>query len=220
MPVIAVVGAGAGLGLEIARGFGSRGFQVALVSRTQSKLDHLAGLLGAEGIEAAGFAADITDADAVAAAFSAIRERFGRVDVLEFSPADPALGGIDVLDVTIETARPQLEFYLSAIDVIRQVLPAMLDAGSGTIFVSTGGGSVHPFPAIANITLAAGALRNYTLNLHQAVADRGIYVAHVAISAWIGGGHPDAAPEVIAAAYMDLYDVRSDAELHYKALGD
>lgn len=34
MPVIAIVGAGPGLGLSIARRFGRQGFAVALISRT------------------------------------------------------------------------------------------------------------------------------------------------------------------------------------------
>lgn len=42
MPLLTIVGAGPGMGLSIARQFGSRGFDVALVSRTQSKLDGLA----------------------------------------------------------------------------------------------------------------------------------------------------------------------------------
>ena len=43
MPLIAIIGAGPGLGLEIARAFGRKGFDVALVARDQSKLDVLAG---------------------------------------------------------------------------------------------------------------------------------------------------------------------------------
>lgn len=35
MKTITIVGAGAGLGLSIARKFGSNGFQVALISRSQ-----------------------------------------------------------------------------------------------------------------------------------------------------------------------------------------
>lgn len=38
MPVIAIVGAGPGLGLAIARAFGTQGFNVALVSRSPKKL--------------------------------------------------------------------------------------------------------------------------------------------------------------------------------------
>jgi short-subunit dehydrogenase len=43
MPTIAIVGAGPGLGLSIAKVFGRNAFQVALISRTQSTLDGLAG---------------------------------------------------------------------------------------------------------------------------------------------------------------------------------
>lgn len=45
MPVIAIVGAGPGMGLAIARTFGSRGFDVALISRNRAKLDDLVGKL-------------------------------------------------------------------------------------------------------------------------------------------------------------------------------
>ncbi|HEV7948517.1 MAG TPA: SDR family NAD(P)-dependent oxidoreductase, partial [Glaciihabitans sp.] len=38
MPVIAIVGAGPGLGAAVARRFGREGFSVALISRDQSKL--------------------------------------------------------------------------------------------------------------------------------------------------------------------------------------
>ncbi len=49
MPVIAVVGAGPGLGLSIARRFGREGFAVALISRTPANLDRLAAELTAAG---------------------------------------------------------------------------------------------------------------------------------------------------------------------------
>lgn len=41
MPVIAIIGAGPGLGRSIARRFGREGFTVALISRTAPKLDRL-----------------------------------------------------------------------------------------------------------------------------------------------------------------------------------
>ncbi len=87
MPTIAIVGAGTGLGLSIAKAFGSHGFSVALVSRTQARLDALAAELTDARIEAAGFVADVMDTASVAAAFDRIKERFGQVDVLEYSPA-------------------------------------------------------------------------------------------------------------------------------------
>jgi short-subunit dehydrogenase len=61
MATIAIVGAGPGLGRSIAKVFGRNGFSVALVARTQEKLDGLAVELRKSGVEAVGFAADVMD---------------------------------------------------------------------------------------------------------------------------------------------------------------
>lgn len=221
MPVIAIVGAGPGLGIEIARAFGSKGFRVAMISRNAAKLDALATDLRAEGIEAAGFVGDIHQPDTIVAAFTAIKDRYGTIDVLEFSPVDQTLDAVGVLDVTPDNLQPQIDFYLhGAIHAIRQVVPDMIAAKSGTILVTTGGGSLTPVPQLANITIAAAGLRNWTLNLHNELEPHNIYVAHIAISAWIGAGHPGAAPDVIARAYTELFETRTEPELHYIALDE
>ncbi|WP_218829358.1 SDR family NAD(P)-dependent oxidoreductase [Rhodococcoides fascians] len=68
MPLITIIGAGPGLGLEIARAFGRKGFDIALVARNQAKLDTLAGTLTDEGFRARGFAADVSRPDTITAA--------------------------------------------------------------------------------------------------------------------------------------------------------
>src|ERR1700744_3701472 len=104
MPVIAIVGAGPGLGLSIARRFGREGFAVALISRSAANLGTLTAELRRAGVEAAGFEADVRDRLALTSALAAAAHRFGPVDVLEYSPAAhgaPAgLAMTDVLHVT------------------------------------------------------------------------------------------------------------------------
>ncbi|MBF4571908.1 SDR family NAD(P)-dependent oxidoreductase [Herbiconiux sp. VKM Ac-1786] len=218
MPLITIIGAGPGLGLEIARAFGQKGFEVALVARDQTKLDSLAQTLAGEGIHAQGFAADISRPATITKALGSIRDTLGPIDVLEFSPADRTLKSVDALNVTVENLQPQLDFYLGgAVTAIGAVLPDMVARGTGTVLVTTGGGSLAPTPARGNINIAAAGLRNWTLNLNTALANTGVYVAFVAITALIGGGRPDAEPDVIAQSYVKLYDERRDAELHYVA---
>jgi NADP-dependent 3-hydroxy acid dehydrogenase YdfG len=225
VPTIAIVGAGPGLGLSIAKVFGRNGFSVALVSRGQDKLDRLAAELAASGVDAAGFAADIMDRPALTAAFGHIEERLGEVDVLEYSPAphDPVPGVTmtAALDATVEAVQPQLDYYLyGALTAARQVLPGMVERGSGTLLFTTGGSSVDPLaapPEFATTAIAGAALRAWVLALHQALAGTGVYAAHVPISAWIGSGGPDTQADTIALRYWDLHTQRDGAEHPYAA---
>lgn len=218
MPVIAIVGAGPGMGLSIAKRFGGHGFEVALIARDTAKLGTLITQLEEQGVSAAAFTADVTDRPSIAAAFEQINKRFGRVDVLEYSPATREVEMAGPLEVTPENLQPQIEYYLyGAVTAAAQVLPAMREAGSGTLLFTTGGGSITPHPAMGNINAAAAALRNWVLNLHQVLDGTGVHAAHVAISAWIGSGPPEAEPDTIASVYWDLHTARDRAEIDYVA---
>lgn len=225
MPTIAIVGAGSGLGLSIAKTFGRHGFSAALVSRTQEKLDALVTELSAAGIDAGGFAADVMDPASVAAAFDRIKERYGQVDVLEYSPAPhnpvPGLSNPVALAADRASIQPQIEYYLyGGLAATEQVLPAMIERGSGTIIYTTGGSSMDPMAGSAEFTTTAigsGALRTYALKLHQSTAGSGVHVAHVPIFTWIGTGGPDTQPDTIAEHFWSLYTTRDAAEKPYPA---
>jgi NAD(P)-dependent dehydrogenase (short-subunit alcohol dehydrogenase family) len=77
-----VTGGGSGINQRIAERLAEQGANVALVGRTQSKLDDVAGGIEAAGGKAAGFAADVRDYDALARSASAARERFGTLGII------------------------------------------------------------------------------------------------------------------------------------------
>ncbi|HTJ71830.1 MAG TPA: SDR family oxidoreductase [Actinospica sp.] len=219
MPTIAIVGAGPGMGLAIARAFGTRGFDVALIARNRGKLDDLVTALAAQDITAAAFPADVLDHDQLTRALADAAARFGRIDVLEYSPA----GQLDPSGMTIPSAtapagvQAQMDAQLyGALAATQAVLPAMREAGAGTLLYTTGAGSVSPIPMFGNINAAAAALRNWVLNLHGELADTGIQAAHVAIGVWIGthgpAGAPTATADEIAPVYWDLHTKRDEAE--------
>jgi NAD(P)-dependent dehydrogenase (short-subunit alcohol dehydrogenase family) len=219
MPAIAIVGAGPGMGLAIARTFAERGFDVALVARDRRKLDDLAATLAAEGVTAAAFPADVLDHDQLTQALRDAAARFGGIDVLEYSPAGSAhTTAMTVPSATTPTdVHQQMDFQLyGAIAATRAVLPAMREAGTGTLLYTTGAGSVSPIPMFGNINAAAAALRNWVINLHGELADTGIQAAHVAIGVWIGthgpAGAPTATADQIAPVYWDLHTHRGEAE--------
>ena len=229
MPTLAIVGAGPGMGLAIARTFGGRGFDVALIARTREKLEKLVDQLGQEGVTAAGFPADILDRASLTEALDAARARFGGIDVLEYSPAPhspvPGLTMAAPSQVTVDNLQPMIEYgFYGAVAAARAVLPAMRQAGAGTLLFTTGGGSVDPVPMLGNANAAQAALRNWTINLNKELAGTGVHAAHVAINVWIGEGvvdapegSPTATPEQIAPLYWDLHENRDRSEAIFNA---
>ncbi|MET4923608.1 SDR family NAD(P)-dependent oxidoreductase [Streptomyces sp. PSRA5] len=216
MPTIAIVGAGPGLGLSIARVFGGHGFDVALISRTKTNLDALVDALSEAGITAEGFPADVADPAQVTSALDAAITRFGGIDVLEFSP-HAGLSMTSPKEVTVDTLRPQIDSLLyGAVAAAQTVLPGMLRAGSGTLLFTTGGGAITPYPMLATANIAQAGQRNWAVNLHNTLAGEGIYAANVAINLMIGTeapeGVPHRAPDDIALDYWALHTDRTQAE--------
>jgi NAD(P)-dependent dehydrogenase (short-subunit alcohol dehydrogenase family) len=77
-----VTGGGSGINLTIAKRFAEHGARVTLLGRTQEKLDRACDEIRTIGGTADGFAADVRDFAAVAAAFARTREQFGEVDLV------------------------------------------------------------------------------------------------------------------------------------------
>ncbi|CQR59097.1 SDR family NAD(P)-dependent oxidoreductase [Paenibacillus riograndensis] len=211
MKTIAIVGAGAGLGMSIAKKFGQNGFRVALISRNEEKLNQLVIELEQLGIEAAPFQADILNKEQIEVAFAAIKEKYGFIDVLEYSPTPSINTVTPTLDVTEENALYQFQFnVLGALSSVRQVLPEMLDKQSGALLFTTGGAAIHPVPMMGNVGIAISGLRNYIFNLNSELADKGVYAGHLSIGIWM---QPNSGvQDKIADIWYDMYTKRDRVE--------
>ncbi|OKP98638.1 SDR family oxidoreductase [Paenibacillus sp. P46E] len=211
MKTIAIVGAGAGLGMSIAKKFGQNGFRVALIARNEDKLNQLISELEQLGIEAAPFQADILNKEEIERAFAAIKEKYGFIDVLEYSPTPSINTVAPTLDVTEENALYQFQFnVLGALSSVRQVLPEMLDKQSGALLFTTGGSAIHPVPMMGNVGIAISGLRNYIFNLNSELADKGVYAGHLSIGIWM---QPNSGvQDKIADIWYDMYTKRDRVE--------
>ena len=228
MSAIALVAAGQRLGLSLGKIFGGHGFEVALIARSTERLGELTEKLAADGVTAAGFAADVTDRPALTAALDSAARRFGGIDVLHYSSpgagTTQTLRSTGALDVTVDGLQPQIDsICYGAITATRAVLPAMLAAGTGTLLYTTGASSVTPAPVFVSAGMAGAALRKWALTLNAVLAGRGVYAGHVAIGTWIAGtpgapeGTPLTEPDDIARLYWDLHAGREPAEHHISA---
>ncbi len=80
--VAVVTGASMGIGYGLAKAVAAAGARVAVVARSQNRLDALVAEIVSAGGEAAAFALDVRDIAAISTVFDAIRSRFGQIDIL------------------------------------------------------------------------------------------------------------------------------------------
>lgn len=78
--VALVTGGNGGLGLAMAKGLAKAGARIAIWGRNSDKNDAAVVTLQHQGADAAAFTCDVTDQEAVAAAFTATVAHFGKVD--------------------------------------------------------------------------------------------------------------------------------------------
>jgi len=213
---VAIIGAGPGLGLAIARRFGREGHPVALIARRRESLDSMVAALRAEGITAEGFVADIGDERALRDAITSARARLGPIGVLEFSPV-PAPEGDEAHFTPTGLDRATMDrlhrlIILGAITSVQSVLREMEAAGGGTILLTTSGSAHHIMPVYTPIGMVMAGLRSYALCLNEVLASRGIHVATVCISVLIRPGDPVGDPDRLADRYYRLHRQRDAAE--------
>jgi len=88
-----IVGAGVGISASVARALKAEGLQIGLAARNIEKLEPLAEELGA-----ARFAADASDAEAVASMFTRVDAELGVPDVVVYNAAARVQGPLTELD--------------------------------------------------------------------------------------------------------------------------
>jgi NADP-dependent 3-hydroxy acid dehydrogenase YdfG len=182
MPVIAIIGAGPGLGAAVARRFAQEGFSIALISRNQSKLNDMAAELQTAGSTARGYAADVRVPAELEDALARAAAELGSITAMQYSPLPSRDYLKPVLEMTPELALEALQFSaLGLIHSVRAVLPAMQAAGTGSIILINGGTSVKARAGFAGTSVAFPAESAYGEMLHDALEAEGIRVAQLVI---------------------------------------
>ncbi len=211
MTTLAIVGAGAGLGAAVARRFGAEGFAVALISRSQERVDELARTLADEGITARGYAANVRDHVALAAALDRAAQELGPVEVLQYSPLPQKEFLRPVLETTPGDLVGAFEFSIQApVAAVHQVLQGMRVLGRGTVLFINGGTAVQPLPKYAGTSIAFAGESAYGQMIHEALAGDGIHVGQLIIPGAIIPGHEEKDPRVLADTLWSMHQERGD----------
>jgi 3-oxoacyl-[acyl-carrier protein] reductase len=131
--VFVLTGASKGLGFATAQALVADGAKVVVSSRSQAAVDAAVAELGGN---AAGVAADLTDAGTPELLISTARERFGRLDGALISVGGPARG--TAADLTDEQWREAFEtVFLGTVRAARTFAAALTEGGAIGLVLST-----------------------------------------------------------------------------------
>jgi NAD(P)-dependent dehydrogenase (short-subunit alcohol dehydrogenase family) len=142
----------------------------------------MAAELEAGGLTARGYAADVLVPAALEDALARAAAELGPITTLQYSPLPSREYLKPVLDMTPELALEALRFSaLGLIHAVRTVLPAMRQAGGGSVILVNGGTSVKARAGFAGTSVAFPAESAYGEMLHDALEDEGVRVAQLVI---------------------------------------
>jgi NAD(P)-dependent dehydrogenase (short-subunit alcohol dehydrogenase family) len=157
-----VTGAGSGIGRAVARALLDDGYQVALAGRRAEALTETAA--GHEG--ALAVPTDVSDEDSVKALFDAVRERWGRLDLLVNNAGIGAAG--TVAELAVEDWKRTVDVNLTGMFLCaQQAVRLMKDQDPlGGRIVNNGSISAHvPRPASVAYTATKHAVTGLTRSI-------------------------------------------------------
>jgi NAD(P)-dependent dehydrogenase (short-subunit alcohol dehydrogenase family) len=213
--VAAILGVGPGLGAAVARRFAREGFAVALMARNEDGLSGIRQGIEEDGGAALSISADATDPASVEKAFGRVRGAFGDPEVFVYNAGAFQMGG--VLEIPPERfdecfrANCAGAFYAA-----QQVLPAMVEAGRGTILLTGATASLRGSARFSALAVGKFGLRALSQSMAREFGPQGIHVAHVVIDGQINTPsmrerspdreeHTMLSPEAIAETYWRLH---------------
>jgi len=174
--VFMIAGGSRGIGFGIAAALAEEGARVALAGRDAQAAREAAQQLRDEyGASVLGSGCDVADAQSIARWRDAVVTEFGGVDGLLVNAGGPPPGGFDDFDDAAWEAAFQLTL-MSAVRLVRAVLPSMRSRGGGSILALTSSAIREP----DNFLLLSAVMRSgvgaLVKSLSRALAPDGIRV--------------------------------------------
>jgi 3-oxoacyl-[acyl-carrier protein] reductase len=177
--VAMVAGASRGLGFAVAQALAAEGARVSVCSRKASAIQQAAQQLErvAEGRVLA-TTADVTSAEEIERWRQATTERWGGVDLLVTNSGGPPAGIFTALDDAAWQKGFEL-LVLSAIRMVRTVLPSMRGRADASILLMTSSSVREPIPNLTLSTVLRASVAALAKTLANELAPEGIRVNHL-----------------------------------------
>jgi len=159
-----VTGAGSGIGRSVSLALLKVGYSVALAGRRKEALEETVKLAGKDGSRALAVPTDVTDAASIAALFAAVKNKFGRLDLL-FNNAGTGTPATSVEELTLHQWQRVVDTNLTGPFLCTQEAMRIMKAQKpmGGRIINNGSISAHvPRPGSAPYTSTKHAITGLT----------------------------------------------------------
>jgi hypothetical protein len=171
-----ITGASAGIGLELAQGFGARGFDLILVARRAAELESLAERCRRKfGVRAHPIAMDLLGARAPAKLVQQLEDEGLEVDLLVNNAGLMDMGEFAEIDVDRHERLLQLNVVVPT-SLARRLLPAMIARGHGRILNVASTSSFQPVPSMASYSASKAFVLSLSESLSEELKGTGVTV--------------------------------------------
>ncbi|MGI9020359.1 MAG: SDR family NAD(P)-dependent oxidoreductase [Solirubrobacterales bacterium] len=171
-----VTGASSGIGVEIAKALAGRGARLILVARGREGLERTAAEIAAGGGEAVVLPADLSDLADTARLAAEVLAGPGAPNVLVNNAGAGRWRAIDETEPG-EAAQAMTLPYLAAYELTRELVPAMIERGSGHILNMTSAAGFVTIPGANAYGVARWAMRAFSYQLTDDLRGTGVGVS-------------------------------------------
>jgi len=177
-PKALITGASSGIGKETARAFAQAGVDLALVGRSQEKLNQVIAEIGQQ-VTLKSYLIDLAEIATVKEQIKAAVTDFGGIDILV---NNAGMGYTNPLNETpLEDWQQVLDLNLTSVfQCIQGVLPTLRDRGGGTIINVASIAAHNPFPSWGAYSVSKAGIITLSKALSGEEKENGIRVISIA----------------------------------------
>ena len=181
-PVCLILGAGAGIGGNVAKRFASEGYHVCLARRTdKAGLDKWVDEIKVEGGSASGFMLNAIEEGSIEQLVTHIEDNIGPITVAVFN-LGAQIGDRGLASTTLKQFEMGWRMATLGLFRLAQVLfPYMEQRGKGVLLVTSATAAVRGNAGQHSHAAAMGGRRMLCQSLNAQYASKGIHVAHFVI---------------------------------------
>ena len=181
-PVCLVIGAGAGIGGNVARRFARDGYHAVLCRRTdEAGLRALVAGITADGGSASGFLLNAVEPDSIEERIADVEANIGPIEVVVYN-LGAQIGNRALADTSYKAF--ERGWRMATFGLFRaaaSVCPHMVERGKGTILVTSATAAVRGNREQHSHAAAMGGRRMLCQSLNAEFSARGVHVVHILI---------------------------------------